>query len=122
MITATRRPSPGARAARPRPECDLERLPQSESDGPRSSAQRSGPAALSMVAIESPVAAALDVESTGGEAGLLLAFVVTTLIMVVGVVALTALSAWWALVPVVLVHWIATSVILARISGLLNQS
>jgi hypothetical protein len=71
--------------------------------------------------IDAPLVAAVDLEQTGDEAGLLLAFVVTTLVMVFGVIALAVLQSWWLLVPVVLVHWIATYVILARINGLLSQ-
>lgn len=53
--------------------------------------------------------------------GLLVAFTVTTMVMVVGVAALALLPAWWVLVPVVVVHWIATYVILARINALLSE-
>jgi hypothetical protein len=42
-------------------------------------------------------------------------------VMVAGVISLALLSSWWLLVPVVLIHWTATYVILARINGLLSQ-
>ena len=54
--------------------------------------------------------------------GLLFAFVATTLVMVVGISAMALSGGWWWLVPVVLVHLVATYVILARINALLDDA
>ena len=113
MITAERRATDVPAPPRLRPERGLEGLQTPE-------AKRSV-AALEETAGGTAVVAALDLEHTGDGTGLLVAFVVTTLVMVIGVIALAILQSWWLLVPVVLVHWIATFVILARINGLLSQ-
>ena len=110
MITAERRPS--AVKERPRPGLDGLR-PPGMWDGP--------PTALGEPVREAVVADALEPAHADAETGLLLAFVVTTLVMVAGVVGLAVLQSWWLLVPVVLVHWIATYVILARVGGLLSR-
>jgi hypothetical protein len=52
--------------------------------------------------------------------GLFAAFVVATLVMVVGIAAVALAETWWALVPVVLVHWFVTYVVLARINALID--
>lgn len=116
MITAERRPSEVTE--RPRPRSEFERVLR-PADEPVTVLDE--PATAMHKTLEAPLVAAVDLEHTGDETGLLLAFVVTTLVMVFGVIALAVLQFWWLLVPVVLVHWIATYVILARINGLLSQ-
>ena len=113
MITAERHPSAVPEPPRTRSEFDRVLRPATERD--------TRPPAAASTTVANPVVASLDLEHTGGETGLLVAFVVTTMAMVVGVTALAVLSSSWLLVPVVLVHWIATSVILARINALLSQ-
>ena len=51
----------------------------------------------------------------------LLAFVAAVMIMVVGVVLVGAVGQWWVLVPVMLVDFIVTFVVLALVVELLGD-
>jgi hypothetical protein len=51
----------------------------------------------------------------------LLAFVAAVMIMVVAVVLVGAVGQWWVLVPVMLVDFIVTSVVLALVVELLGD-
>ena len=51
----------------------------------------------------------------------LLAFVAAAMIMVVGVVLVGAVGQWWVLVPVMLVDFIVTFVVLALVVELLGD-
>jgi hypothetical protein len=58
-------------------------------------------------------------QTTGDGMGLIAVFVIATAVMVVGVVAVGAVDRTWILLPVVLVHWIATFWVLSYIYGLM---
>ena len=64
-------------------------------------------------------AAAERAPSTGAGQGLLAVFVAATFVMVVGIAILGVVDHGWILVPVVLVHWVATFWVLSYIYGLL---
>ena len=51
----------------------------------------------------------------------LLAFIAAAMIMVVGVVLVGAVGQWWVLVPVMLVDFIVTFVVLALVVELLGD-
>jgi hypothetical protein len=51
----------------------------------------------------------------------LLAFVAAAMIMVIAVVLVGAVGQWWVLVPVMLVDFIVTSVVLALVVELLGD-
>ena len=55
-------------------------------------------------------------------AGLFLAFLATTMIMVAAITALALAGSWGWLVPAVLIHWGATAVIFTRISRMLDDA
>jgi hypothetical protein len=52
---------------------------------------------------------------------LLLAFVVAALVMVAAVAILAVVASWWALVPVMLVDFVATFAVIATIVHLLRD-
>ena len=58
-------------------------------------------------------------QNTGDGTGLVAVFVIATFVMVMGVVAVGAVDRTWILVPVVLVHWVATFWVLSYVYGLI---
>jgi hypothetical protein len=70
---------------------------------------------------EAPPSPAGEGAGPHGGLGLLVAFVATTMVMVIAITVLALTGLWWVLVPVVLVHWVATYVVLAGIGGLLGD-
>jgi hypothetical protein len=104
-LASRRRATPALRTRRP-------------SDAAEGSPQTSAPALTSRAGIRSSSAAG-GLSRWSGDS-LFLVFSLATVIMVVAVVLVGAVDQWWVLVPVMLVHLLATFGVLVAIAQLLG--